>query len=379
MQFSPFTRDFINIIKDPLGSNTPAQVPDMQQFNSLCLVDSAHISNPVNPTLTLAAGGVVFWLRCHYSALDAISNPNPNRIYTLNYAPISVTNTMLNDVAGLFRSVIPVNMTTILGGTQYTVNTALITSCRVMSMGIQLLSTVEVVTDTSNIYLTQIVGGQLSMTELQSIAANGSDVLTAVKNSQCARIFSNSEGCCGRYDPFQNEVQLSVLDGSKMYATSDAFDWYKMPVIVCRFSQTVASGSSMPVIVNSRFWIEAALRQPTPIYSQPSPSDPNYVIVRSILSGCSEVFPIVAKGHSFSGFVVGDPKFLAVISRILKQSSIVFNRVSLGRTPIKTQGKRRKKKKQNNNNNGSSSRPRLPGNQKMKMATGAVKNYVVKR
>lgn len=366
MQFSNSTRDFINIVTNPLDSNKPAQVPDLQQFNSLCLVDSAHITNPVNPTLSTAAGGIIAWVRCHYSTMDSANNPNPNRIYTLNYTSISSANVILSDAGGDTRSVVPVNMTTILGGTQYTPNSALITSCRVMSMGLQLLSTVEVVTDTSQIYITQIVGGQMSMSELNSINNNNSDVLLALKNSSCSKIFSNSEGCSGRYDPFQNEEQLNVLDGSLMYSTAKAFDWYKMPVIIAKFSQTVASGSQLPVILNARFWIEASLRQPTPIYSQPSPIDPNFSLVRSILSGCTEVFPLVAKGHSFTAFVSSNPRIISVISRVLQQSSVFLNRINKGRLPIqrKRNGRNKKRNKNNNNRNNNGGNSQLPGAKK---------------
>lgn len=155
-KISQSSSDFINVVVNPLDSNKPAQVPDMQQFNSLCLTDSAHVTNPVNYH-TGDIMGIVVWLRCHYSEMDSLFNNNPNRIYSLCYATLDSSNKIILNGSTKNPSIVPINMSTIIGGNSYTDELALITSCRVMSMGLQLLSTIETVTSTTVNYLTQIV------------------------------------------------------------------------------------------------------------------------------------------------------------------------------------------------------------------------------
>lgn len=92
---APQTQSFMNLVVNPLDSNKPAQVPDMQLSSSLCLVDSIHMSLPLNVFGPAGVGaairGLLIFLRTGYSDFDnKYCPPNTAKTwYSLGYVGIN--------------------------------------------------------------------------------------------------------------------------------------------------------------------------------------------------------------------------------------------------------------------------------------------------
>lgn len=296
------TLNFVKAVVNPILAEEAALVPDLEAADSLCLTDYIEISRPVNGTAS-AVRGILIWLRVHESDLYTSSVQTSGfvrYIYSLNYAFTDANGVMLPDsVTGKFYEVVPMNIVKIQGDVEPSVSLALVTGLRLFAMGLRVLPTVEYVTDSTVNYLVRIIGGQLSMNELYAAKIGSLNVETIIRNSSCAETFANNEGCCSRYNPFQNEQQLRMQSLEDCLNSAQSFGFHKMPAIFCQFSNSTAIAATAPLILHARFWIHGILRKPSPIYAQQSLADTGYPYLRSKLSGCHPSFPIVTKGHSF--------------------------------------------------------------------------------
>ncbi len=304
--FKPHTANFIKAVVNPIMAEDSALVPDLEQADSICLTDYIENSRPVNLTST-AASGMLIGLRVHESPFySTVGNTtitgSGGLIYSLIYFWVNANGVALTNTVNppLYNELAPANIYTIQGaGGTPDPNTSLITGMRLFSMGLRVLPTVEMVTDSTITYLVRIIGGQISMQEVNAWLAAGTNIETIIRNSSCAETYANNEGCCVRYDPFQNEIQLRTQGLDDCLSTAQSFAFHKMPFIFVRFSNTVPSAAAAPLITHARFWVHGILRKPTPIYAQQSKADPHYPLLRTILSGCHPEFPLVTKGHSF--------------------------------------------------------------------------------
>jgi hypothetical protein len=318
-KFSRSTLAFVKAVANPIAADEPAQVPDLEQSDSICMNDYNETSRPVNNT-GAPQSGLLVWLRVHESPFYTSNVASGASIYSLCYAFLDANGLMVpNSVTTKFEEYVPANLTTIQGGSGITPNNALVTGLRVFAMGIRALPTVEFVTDTTVTYVVRYIGGQVSMQELGAAYTNSTNVETIIRNSSCAETYANNEGCAVRYNPFQNEYQLRIQNLEDCLNTAQSFTFHKMPAILLRFSATIAAGSSAPVILHARYWIEGVLKKPTPIYAEQSPTDLNYPSIRVALSGCHPEFPIVTKGHSFP----------AIASMLFRLATVVY-RISKG-------------------------------------------------
>ncbi len=344
---STSTLAFVKAVCNPIAADEPAQVPDLEQSDSICMTDYNETSRPVNNT-GAAVSGLLVWLRVHESPFYTSNVASGASTYSLCYAFTDANGVMLpNSVTTKFEEYVPANLTTIQGGSGITPNSALVTGLRVFSMGLRLLPTIEYVTDTTLTYLVRIIGGQVSMQELGSAYTNSVNVETIIRNSSCAETYANNEGCCVRYNPFQNEIQLRTQSLEDCLNTAQSFTFHKMPAIYVRFSATIAAAGSAPIILHARYWIEGVLKKPTPIYSEQSPVDVNFPMIRAALSGCHPEFPIVTAGHSFP--LIGSMfiRIAKVLHRV--SGSILSITGDLENTGNKLVGVRRRRRQNNNN------------------------------
>ncbi len=298
-KISKSTLAFVKAVMSPIMADEPAQVPDLESSDTLCLTDYNEVSRPLNNNAA-SAPGLLVWLRAHESTVYTNLVSPGGLVYSVCYAFCDANGLLLpNTATGKFDEYVPSNILTIQGGSTITPNSALVTGLRVFAMGLRILPTVEFVTDTSVTYVVRFTGGQISMQELGSCYANSANVETIIRNSSCAETFANNEGVCSRYNPFQNENQLRMQNLEDCLNTAQSFSFHKMPAIFMRFSANIASGSAAPIIIHARYWLEGVLRKPSPIYAQQSPIDLDYPQIRATLSGCHPEFPLVTKGHSF--------------------------------------------------------------------------------
>jgi hypothetical protein len=375
MNLSRTTLAFVKAVANPIMADEPAQVPDLEQADTICMTDYNETSRPVNNT-GAGQSGLLVWLRVHESPFYTNNVASGASIYSYCYAFLDSNGLMIpNSVTGKFEEVAPANLATIQGGGGITPNNALVTGLRLFSMGIRVLPTVEFVTDTTVTYIIRAIGGQVSMQELGSAYTNALNVETIIRNSACAETYANNEGCCSRYNPFQNEQQLRIQSLEDCLNTAQSFTFHKMPAILLRFSGTIAAGGSAPVIIHARYWIEGVLKKPTPIYSEQSPTDINYPTIRAAMSGCHPEFPLVTSGHSFP----------AIASMLFRLSKVVY-RVSSGIVQIADtmngtarvlsgkRGKNGKRKRKGRKPNNNKKRSNGPGKRRVRNTTKNVPN-----
>lgn len=289
------SRPFVSAVLDPFGADAPAFVPDLLHNNSICLTDT-YETVPISAAAGAAAcDTVLIFMRTGYSKFyNDQTQTNPDMLYTLsvlmldssgnvdNYYNFELTNyqTIFNSVDGIPTA------------------TALVAAYRIFAMGLRVLPSVEIVTNSAAPYVLYYIGGQFKLDDLEAALEQNSSVITLVRNSPYSDMFANNEGCTARYNPFQLETQLSLHDSTATMVNTGCLE---MPCVLVKFSQAIDSGGLFPIRVDCRVWLEGILKQPTPIYSTSSTPDPYYPQLRAILSASSDTLPLVTKGHTFEG------------------------------------------------------------------------------
>jgi hypothetical protein len=224
----------------------------------------------------------------------------------------------------------------------------LCSSVRLTAGAIRILPKVELVTDTTQTYISYAIGGMLTASEIYNAALNNINIEPMLRASPCAEIFGNQEGCSVRYDPFQTVSQLEMVPNNWLDSDSKPFDNIRMPCIYVVFSQDVPSGDAYPFLLHGRMWFEGILQQPTPIYASESPVDLAFDEVRGIMSQCRSEFPIVVSGHSFIPFLMNLPAFVDLAAAAISSGSKLWQTLRGGsqrKTPSKKPRPKTKTKK----------------------------------
>jgi hypothetical protein len=100
------------------------------------------------------------------------------------------------------------------------------------------------------------------------------------------------------------------------------------PFAVTQFNNPVTrtgatdSVYSIPLIIESIFWLEALLLKPTPLFMTPSPYDCAFdKIVEYVGTSCESVFPLVSKFNSFSNFMNSMGRLGKAAANVVMKSS----------------------------------------------------------
>jgi hypothetical protein len=288
--------------------------------------------------------GALVWLSYGSTVVDDHGD-QPGLIYKLNIG-------FFNDNGSLISTTqtVPMNNYKQIFGNEvsYDIDGSLITSCRVFSMGLRCLPAVEQVTDTSLPYVAYFIGGQLSAYDIEQCFDNSNiDVRTIIKNSFCAEVYGNNQGCTVRYDPVQIDQLLDMLPLQSIMGNAYDRSNIRFPAIALYFSQSLANGANLPFIIHTQLWMEAVLKQPTPLYGAMSPTDPCFASVKSTLSSAYNIYPLVTKGHTFDSFQSQMGRFLEHSRGLFRAGS---NLVRAVRRPIRKIRQRIRKANKNRKN-----------------------------
>jgi hypothetical protein len=321
LSLSPAMQNYISAVVDPFGSSEPAVIPDAMNDLSLCLKDQSENGTTTN-VFDGDLHGALFWLTYGYNTLSTIATV-PALVYTLNLIGLDENNYPILTSAGKYVSATSNNYVTITGSsTSVDIGTSLVSRIRQVASGLRILPTIETVTDPTQVFMSYIIGGQMPPSDLFAAIDNGSiNIETMLRNTKGAKVFANKEGCTVRYDPFQTDFQLEMLMLDQAYSNTVRWDAVRAPMILAKFSQPVTTSSAMPLIVNAQWWFECGLKQPTPIYSEESPCDPNFDQIKAVMSYPCDDHPFVTKGHSFKKFNPNSAAFLRTLGVALKMSS----------------------------------------------------------
>lgn len=171
---------------------------------------------------------------------------------------------------------------------------------------------------------------------------SGYSVFELVRNAAHVQEFPNSEGCTVRYNPFQRPDQLNWVDVDSIYneATVTSQGWQalgglQMPFVCIRFTKGISTDEDLPFKLYTRYWLETKLYMPTPIYTTPSPCDPNYDEIVRMAS--EHKAPLAVKGHSFRSFYSMLQSFLRLLRPLGRP-----RRRQRARRPMRRYGRKRK-------------------------------------
>jgi hypothetical protein len=345
-------KSYLDAVVNPFGADKPVQIPDAQSQNSICLRDAGEYSGFKNES-TETIQGALIWLDYLHNPIRNANADLPYLIYSLNVAYFDENGSLSASVFSFTGN----NTVAILGtdGTsQISYDTSIVSGLRMISMGLKILPVIEQVTDSSQLYVSYYIGGQITPADIEYAIVNGSDIRTIVKSSYCSEVFGNNSGITVRFDPFQKEQLITMLSLSQL-KDSSAFNSgdIRFPCVAVQFSQAVTADTLFPIIIHTQFWMEAIMRQPTPFYSGLPPVDPNFDHAFSTMATSSDkLFPLVTKGHTFTSFYRKVGLFINLARNLHKLGSQFVNPSNRQKqNNNKNKNKNKNKNNKNNKNN----------------------------
>jgi hypothetical protein len=313
---------YISAVVDPFGASEPATIPDTMNDNSLCLRDnyeSGSLTNVFDGTIQ----GALFWVSFGYTSLQNQAGTSTTVSYSLCAIGVDTNSNAIMLASGKYQQYPLLNYSTINGSATVDLSASLVSAMRLISVGLKILPLIEYVTDPTQIYLSYIIGGQPSANDILQAIGGGVNIEQLIKNTKGAQVYPNNEGCCTRYDPFQADHQNDMKPLSQQVNASNNWDGIKVPAIFVKFSNSVTASTALPLIITCQFWLEGVLRQPSPIYSEESESDPQFPLMKSIMSHPCDDHPYVTKGHTFKKFNPNSRGFLKTLAYAFRASSYI--------------------------------------------------------
>jgi hypothetical protein len=151
-----------------------------------------------------------------------------------------------------------------------------------------------------------------------------------VRNLKDVQEYPNNQGCTVRFNPFQRTDQLDTIGVGEIYMVSSSgaagikrdnnvvTNGLQFPFICVRFNQDMIPDAELPLKIYGSLWMECQLIQPSPIYSNRSPVDPNYPKIRAMMSDTVQ-WPLTVSGHTFHNFMDQAPKFAKLLADTWKE------------------------------------------------------------
>jgi hypothetical protein len=352
-KFLGMTLDYLNLVVDPLDCINVARMPDPNRSCTMPLIDFYPATQPVFSAWDGNAdmyGVIIFW------SFGWNSFWQNNRTMLGLYAPYQIMYALV-DQNGYMVSAADSNY---IGGIPFTnadaifpdgpsvdpVTNVLASQIRQLSFGMRILPSIEINTNSSQLCMSKIYGGQLTIESLYNGFWEGGNSINNVVQQYGAIEFQNTQGCCVRFNPFSMNDQMAKFatfnDVNGVLDTTDdnvtpLIDWGKTetPFIYIKFSLPLASTSYdistgistyvMPFYLDARLILEAILAQPTPLYATPSPIDPNWPKVLAIMNSIPQTtLPFVTQGHSFKSFMEHVGKVVNYADKFLKYGSDII-------------------------------------------------------
>jgi len=317
---------FLDAVTNPFGATRPAQVPDGYNHHTLCLtdwIDDLSISIDA-PTLAVVTGLGFYFMVGQNTLTTDLENGAANPLYTVVVLPLNATGTIQTNNAGTgLGQIYSANYETISGdGTGRNEDLALVTSLRLFGAGLRLWPTIEMITSSDTLAVTNYYGGLMTPQDIKKCNDNGSNFYNILRQSEYIEEFTNSRGITARLDPFnlENYMTMRSIDN---WASQDNFDTSLMafPIVVARFTQSIANGDVAPLKFMSQYWLEGQLQQPTPIFTSQAPMDLEFTTITKVVANSPENYPLVVEGHTFKSFLKGVNRVSKLVNTAARVSS----------------------------------------------------------
>jgi hypothetical protein len=202
-----------------------------------------------------------------------------------------------------------VNISTILGSANgINGESALITSLRIISGGIRLLPTIELITDSDTFAVSKFYGFTATPIMLTNLLTDGGSIFTLARSCPDYEEYPNEAGVTGRLQPYQDQIlNLAKMNNLQVYTSqSDSeqdTDNFYFPVLLARFTSALTLSASatinLPVRPYFRTLLEGPLVQPSPITTTDTPFDPTWETQIQMFQHDRDNYPVIVKGHSF--------------------------------------------------------------------------------
>jgi len=366
VNLSPTLHRWMNVVVNPFGSASGAQVPDKIVADTMVFkdytnmgqydlygdtVDLGGVADPYEaPTIT----GVCIFLVP--GSIEANTYYNQNESNTDNsdtyYGYYHVGFSLING-NGLLSSVTPVSYcyNVVPTANEYILlnyvspETSLSESLRIVGCGFRVWPVIESITSSSTNAIAQIFAGRmLASSFFTEFCTSGTrqNIYNGVTANSSFKMYSNQQGVTCRFNPLQgNDLRAYNLKTQNTWDNNDnMLDTFSIPMVIVKFTQpqtgtddgdgTVSAFTALPYYFQSVYWLEGVPEVPTPLMPSPSPIDFGFdTIVKSMLASGS-VFPDITEGHSFKTLSKKLGKFAQSTSRFLNNASHFGKKVSRG-------------------------------------------------
>lgn len=379
----------LDCINRPFDYHPDGRVPDGNPNHTIQLIDyyddngvfSPAISNATSITYNFDAVGVYYTYGQNIvrsqtydlTTMDVRTGQDYGPIYFFLSADGSITPIEAQAVSNpsvvqtaSFWSNDPVNMNQILGAnTGSDTNTSLTTALRLLSAGIRLWPTIELVTDSSTLAVSRYYGCSIAPSSVENALSDSSNFYTVMRNSPAYTEFTNSQGISGRVNPLQEGSPLNMMALNGLQVISDTnFDLSGMyfPCLVARLTSQVSDVNAnnqiaFPVRSFFRTVLEGSLTQPTPLQATRVPYEPGWQDKVHHFSYRSDLYPVIVSGHSFKNVsaaiarIMGKNREMAnILNEARSALSLMKKTYNAGRTvanalsqPKSAKGKQKKK------------------------------------
>jgi len=314
--FSPDVEVFINAVINPFTSNPPCCVPDVANEKSIPLYDyisDIEIISPINGCI-----GTLIFSRIGYSNESTASTDNTvysTHVYTISPGGKLSTN----------PTVITTDNYSIITGNSTDVNldVSLVDSMRIYSMGLKVLPIIETVTSDSTTIINSVFATQLSANEVYTCVTTNVSIFNYLHDAPSTVEYSNALGASVRYDPFQVEQQLTLMPLKDF--NQQMFDWsnVRLPTLLVLFNHPVAITVSFPFKLHTSFWIDAILKEQSPIFPSLFTPDINFEQTKALLSSMQydSILPLSTIGHTFKDYKSYKTSVNKKITKLIHSSS----------------------------------------------------------
>jgi hypothetical protein len=345
---------YLDCINRPLDFHEDGRIPDGNPSNSIMFVDYLDdnpFETPVwaNATQTTVAGvGITYsygrnLLRNNCVDIPSGGDATDGAFWGPIYFFIDQNNFIIpwdGNVANSYYWSNPTsNIAQIVGSIDgYDQETALANQLRLLSAGIRMLPTIELVTDSSTFAVSRYYAGQLTPSTIDNAANFGLDFLAIMRASCSFNEYTNAEGVSARLNPHQEGI-YKVTNFQTLGVVNDVtftLDNFMFPTIVAQFTTTqiVTIGNSLtcPIRTTFRTYLEGILNLPTPLVTTKVPYRPMWREAVAAFSYNVIEFPLVVKGHTFK-------KILNTVFDALAQIDPRFNTVKMVYNKLPSLGK----------------------------------------
>lgn len=227
-QFQPFTRRYASLLKNPIHSNRPCKLPDLNTNPSLTFNDYiVTLGNTTIDIATVAASpvsqAVIFYFSYGPTGL-LLEATGDHALYPWRVFGIPINSSgqpIKNDNGTVLTPTIMTNANT-------NAILALVTQVRLIAGGLRVNSMNELTTNTDTQFVESFVAGQMKLKDFESWYVPGNkDITPFILQQGDNAVFKNAEGASSRYCPFQanHDYLTSYFEDGVLTSTADNNNW----------------------------------------------------------------------------------------------------------------------------------------------------------